>query len=673
MSTPVSAKVAAILAAGPTLRPPEVLGALNPATGLISAEASKLPPTLRCELGSESQSDDWIEIRMQNLSLPLPNWVTRYGPAQFTITSTDATLDVIVPFTQSEINAGGIQDGRYQFEYRIFVNDFDENDVERPQEEFNFSMPGNFTVDRFAPWSSQINSVQPPVSTYTGTGDPAQPLTQAIINNDVGVPFNLANNTYPFPAGQFALGDTYTHYWSPNTVPLPAFEVGTTLALPTGNTFTVPARFITGGGVWYYFYTCTDAAGNVSRPSIVNRFNVSLLPTPTQLDIFIPLAPAPVGGSVDDLLDITDYLARIEFQGTYTDPQFNLDKIQWKVGSQPWTPLSATFTTLPVVFSGTVLNDLLKTEYGKQRGPVPIPMQFRVDQNGVTTDSPPKIVNVDLSVPGAENPGEPGSRNPNLNPVHIFGQGSRVPDVLTAGHANKDITAQIVLWTAQDIPGPNMWIHMVGSDGIAVLPPFEITNELPGATVSFPIPWDSGFIKFNGVQFIHYFIASSATPAPTDNINRAPDTEITVTDAVMVSLQPPEFVNAKGPVGKRAWICDSMGPRPQVIPANYDGRIFVPGNDRFVLSQMLQLVVRITSPTADAFITLEQRITPQVKASGFTFIVPFSFLRPLRFGLVQVTSIAPLEGNVSGRGNNTINGRTTLSNTYCDFVLVTNP
>lgn len=673
MSTPVSAKVAAILAAGPTLRAPEVLGALNPATGLISAEAAKLPSTLRCELGSETLSDDWIEILMQDLSQPLPNWVTRYGPAQFEITSTDATLDVTVPFTQSEINDGGIRDGRYQFQYRVFVNDYDENDVARPQEEFNFSTPGNFTVDRFAPWSSQINSVQPPVSTYTGTGDPAQPLTQAIINNDGGAPFNLANNTYPYPAGQWALGDTYTHYWSQDTVPLAAFVVGTTLALQTGNTFTVPARFITGSGVWYYFYTCTDVAGNVSRPSIVNRFNVSLLPTPTQLDIFIPLAPAPVGGSVDDLLNIADYLARIEFQGTYTDPQFNLDKVQWKVGSQQWTSLSATFTTLPVVISGTVLNDLLTTEYGKQRGPVPIPMQFRVDQNGVTTDSPPKIVKVDLSVPGPENPGEPGSRNPNLNPAHIYGQGSLVADELTAEHANKPITVEIVLWTAEDIPGPNQWIHVVGSDGIAVLPPYEITNQLPGDTVSFDIPWDSGLIKFNGVQNIHYFIASSATPAPTDNINRAPDTEITVTDAVMVSLEPPEFVNAKGPVGKRVWTCDSMGPRPQVNPANYDGRIFVPGDQRFVLNQMLQLVVRITSPTADAFIIREELITPQVRASGFTFLVPFSFLRPLRSGLVQVTSIAPLVGNVSGRGNNTITGRTTLANTYCDFVLVTNP
>lgn len=670
MSTPVSAKVAAILAADPTLTTaPEIVGVLNPTTGLISADAATRPITVKCALGKDTDDFDWLEVRWQNLALPLPNWVTLWGPEQIMLPATGRTIDVTI---SPPVGVGGFSHGRYQFENRWYVNSFDENNQPKPQEAFEYSVPSFFTVDRIAPYASLIRRDVPPVATYTGSLPAGTPLTQSIIKADGGAPHAIPDNNYPTPSGQWVFGDTLRFYWSQGLVPLPEFEVGSQQMQQTGNLFTVPESAITVGGPWNFFYTITDPAGNVSRPSVVSTFNVSLLPAPGQLEVFIPLAPAPVGGSLDNLLNVLDYVAGISFEVTYTDPQFSLDQVQWRVGKQAYTPLSPTFTTLPSVISGAALNALLRAEYGTtNRGPQPLEVQCRVVRNGEIFDSPIKTVRLDLSVTGGVNPGEPGSRNPNLNQAHIFGEGSLVPDVITAEHANKLITVQILLWMVDDKPEPGQWIHVVGDDGIAVLPPFEITTQLPGEMITFTLPWTSQLIKRNGAQNIHYFVAASQTPGPTDNLNRAPDTPITVTDAVMISLSPPQFVRTYGSGPSLIWNCDSMGPRPQVTPADYDGRIFVPGNPDFVLNETLELFVRVLSPRVNPTInevrSFTQRITPQVIASGHTFTVPFSFLRQLRQGRVEVTSVAPLAGNVSGRGNATINARTSLTDSYCDF------
>ncbi|TSD77332.1 hypothetical protein FFI16_013190 [Pseudomonas sp. KBS0710] len=678
MSTPVSAKVAAILAEGPRLGQPQIEGVLNDTTGLISADNATRPITVHCPLGTDSDDFDWIEVRWQNLDLPLPNWVTLHGPVQFMLPMTGTVIDVTLSPPQG---VGGFSHGRYQIEHRLFVNSFDDNNNSVPQEEFEYSSPQFLTVDRIPPYATLGSRDVPPAAQYTGSLPAGAPLTQSIINADGGLPHSIPDNNYPTASGQWAIGDTVRYYWSQGLVPLPAFEVGAQvpprLMLQTGNTYTVSPSDITGSGQWNFFRTITDAAGNTSRPSVVSTFNVSLLPAPEQLDIFIPLAPAPVGGSLDDLLNIADYVTGISFEATYSNPQFSLDQIQWRVGTQPFTALSPTFTTLPSVISGTTLNTLIRTDYGTKKGPQPTEVQFRVVRNGETFDSPIKTINVDLSVTGGVNPGEPGSPNPNLNQAHIFGLGSTEADVIRANHANNDLTVHIMLWTAADIPTAGQWIHVVGDDGIAVAPAKQITTELPGDPFTLTIPWPSQLIKRNGKQNIHYFVAASETPGPTDNLNRAPNTEIEVIDAVMISLAAPQFVRTYGSGPSLIWNCDSMGPRPQVTPPDYDGRIFVPGDPRFVLGGTLTLFVRVLSPRVNPTINVvesyPQLITPQVKASGFTFTVPFSFLRQLRLGRVEVTSVAPLEGNISGRGNATINARTSLSASYCDFTPLPTP
>ncbi|PHN26097.1 hypothetical protein [Pseudomonas sp. ICMP 460] len=662
MSTKLSARAAALLAGPATLDPTTIVEALNPVTGLISAATAVVGITVKCPLGAVSDDRDWIVLQQQDLSKPLPNWIPIYGPVQFMLPAAGNSIDISVP---APIGSGGFVHGQFEIQHLLFVNSFDDTGAERPSDALEFSKGTPFKVDRIAPYASLIGRDVPPVAVYTGTLPVGAPLTQSIINADGGLPFTIPDNTYALPSGQWELGDTLRFYFSQGLVPLPAFEVGGTvpprLMLQTGNRFTVPASAIVGSGNWNFFYTITDAAGNVSRPSVVRTFLVALLPAPALLEIFLPLAPAPEGGSLDNLLNIADYIAIIEAHiRTYLNHQPALDQCQLKWGTQPFTAVSATFTNFPLIYSGGALNPLIIADYAKRRGPQPTAVQYRIVRNGETFDSPIKTINVDLSVTGPENPGEPGSRNPALNQAHIFGEGSLVPDVLTADHANKPVTVQIVLWTAADLPAPGQWIHVVGNDGIAVLPPFEITVQLPGDTITFAIPWASNLIKFNGPQNIHYFVAPSATPALTDNLNRAPDTPITVTDVVTITLAPPQFVRVLGTGPSTIWNCDSFGPRPQVTPADYDGRVFVPADARLVLGATLTLSVRVVAPrtgipTADQTRTFTQIITPAIVASGFTFIVPFGLLKIARLGRVEVTSIAQLTGSISGRGNASVN------------------
>ncbi len=98
----------------------------------------------------------------------------------------------------------------------------------------------------------------------------------------------------------------------------------------------------------------------------------------------------------------------------------------------------------------------------------------------------------------------------------------------------------------------------------------------------------------------------------------------------------------------------------------------MPADARLVLGATLTLSVRVFAPrtgtpTADETRTFTQTITPAVVASGFTFIVPFDLLKIGRLGRVEATSIARITGNISGRGNASVNSRAALSNSFCDF------
>ncbi|NVZ71275.1 hypothetical protein [Pseudomonas costantinii] len=682
MSIVISPK-ALIIGGSPTLLQPIVSPVLDPTTGLVSTATANVGINIECFLGAFSDDFDWVEILLQNLDLPLPNWVTIHGPIQFMLPAAGNSISVSIP---APANTGGFLHGRFQLRVQLFVNEFGDpatGTPDRPGDVGEFSLPAAFTVDRIAPYATANGRDQPPIALYTGTLPPGAPITATFLSTSGGLPFTIFDNAYPTQSGQWALGDTIRYYWSPNLFPQPQFEVGALIParpmLQAGNTFLLPASAIpNNNGTWNFFYTITDLAGNVSRPSAVAPFTVSLLPAPEQKDIFIPLAPAPVGGSADRLLNIPDYVAGITaLVQTYLNHQPTLDQIQLRWGTQPWTTPPVAISTFPLTFNSTTLNALIKAEYGTQKGPQPTDVQYRILRNGEVFNSLVKTVDVDLSVTGPVNPGEPGSVNPNLNAAQIFGQGSLVPNQLTAAHANLPVTVSIVLWTVADLPQAGQFIHLVWSDGTVVQPPFAITTQLPGETITFTIPWSVVAATGNGTQVIQYFVASTATPAATDNRNTAPDTTVNVINAVSLALAPPQYQGVVGTGASAQWTCDSLAAKPQTTPPSFNGNIVVPADSRFVLGQTLTLTVRVFRPRTgpaveDTTQTFTTTITPAIQASGWTCPVPFALLKSARLGAAQATSSTPI-GNVIGRGVANVNVRSVLSVAFCDLSPVVGP
>ena len=655
---------------------PRVEEALDPISGLIPAALTNGPLTITWSLTRYGVDGDWHEAQIRNLAFAGEAWITVAGPDQYFPPPSGTEMPITLPLPSTD--TGGWEHGRYEVRYLLYPNDGTATG-DRPAAVGETSFAAPLTIDLIPPYSNGRIDSPPPAPIYAGPPIPGGVIDAGFLAGAGagGLTFTIPDNTYPTPSGQWALGDTIQYYFSENLVPQPAFEVGAINPprpmAQTGNTFVLPASAITSSGRLNFFCTITDRAGNVSAPSIAAVFTVLLLPTPVLQPVVIPLAPAPEDGGSDNLLNIADYVAGIVAHARDYTPLPTTDQIQLIWGTQPATPLGPV-TAFPHVF--TNLNALIRAEYGNQRGPQPVEVYFRVMRGGQPTDSPLRTVNVDLSVPGAENPGEPGTANPNLNPLRIFGQGSLVPNELRAVHANNPVTVSIDLWSFADPPQPGQFIHVVWSNGTVITPPFEITTQSPAETINFTIPWSVVDSTGNGPQVVYYFVASSATPQLSDNRNIAPTTTVNVIDAVTRSLAPPEFVGFRFSQGAPIWNCDSLVILPRAIrPARdrFVGRIFVAADDRFVQGEDLTLVVRAFHPrvvpirddTSAAF-TLPVTATGQV--NGYTFMVPLDDLKAVNItGTVEATLTTPIAGGFLGLGVASIHGRTVLSQDFCDL------
>lgn len=286
-----------------------------------------------------------------------------------------------------------------------------------------FSDPAPFIVDRYGPYRSvNDGNSKPPLKVVLPSTLPS-PLTSTYIANNPTIPGNVLPNNFTEAVGQFADGDMVQLFLGPDMFNKDdKYKVGSPFPmLGAANTpFSFPTSAFTADATQYLYYILTDKSGNQSLPSSAELLKVSVLDPPGQGQIFIPLAPSPESGTTDDLLDNADYQAVIEARvRAFTNHQPTLDQIEIKWGSQPYSLLTPA-TAFDVVFKGAALNALIRAEYGAQVGPQPVTVLYRVVRGSEIFPSTPKVINVDLSVPGPVNPGEPGTPNINLTPARFF-------------------------------------------------------------------------------------------------------------------------------------------------------------------------------------------------------------------------------------------------------------
>lgn len=665
---------AIIIGGTPNLSPIKVQDVIDPSIGLVSRAAANSKLRLLCPSGPASDDGDWIEVYTRDRDSPLLDaWTRIYGPIQFTGVLPGGDIPVEIP---APLGTGGFPHGSQLLRHQLFINNFGDpalGTIDRPADVGEFSGDVPLEFDQYTAYESTNTRLRPPAPVYTGALAVGAPVTVSQLVAAGGLQFSIPDNAFPLLSGQWQMDDKINYYFTEGDRALPAEEIEALVPvrpmLQTGNVFTVPASAVTKSGSFRLLYTITDRTGRVSEPSFASIvFAISLAPAPVGL---LPIVIDQAPGVADNLLNIADLTpGPTGFIPAYTNVNLTKDEYRVKWGAQAYSPWFRVLG-LPVILDKAFLTPLALADYGTTKGLKPTVIQYELRRDGDITPGPITTINVDFSVTGPENPGTPGSENIRLNPVRIFGQGSTELNKLRFQHAGNPVTAEVVLWSGADLPAPGMWLHLVWSDGTFVVPPFEITTQLPGATVRWEFPFSYVAATGNGQQTIHYSVYPTSTPTPDINPNPSPNTIVDVIGAVTSTLAPPRYIGVLGAVPNQQWTCDSVRVMPLTTPNTFMGRLFVPADSRMVVGQPLSLTMEVFRPRTGTRIeavthTDSVAVTDAIRASGHFFLVPLPILKVARSGRAESVVTVALSDGTLGRGGADVNVRSTLSQGYCD-------
>ncbi|MGY2364374.1 hypothetical protein ACW9IO_17630 [Pseudomonas azotoformans] len=647
------------------LNAPTIDEALDDATGLIPAVVAPVGITLQLSTGTASRSTDWMGIEIRDTSVTPPTWTTLLAPYQINQTP--------VPPLISRFVAAPVPEFRHGF-YELRNTQY-RNQAGVPGPSLDSSNPGAFRVDTIAAYAVATSREQPTVPRF-GNVPAGQVIDNPFLNQEGGVEIIVPANTFGPQTGRFEAGDRFRVYFSPVMDPRPEYDVsGPVNMLPTGGTYFLPAANIVLSGLFYIFYTITDRAGNVSRPSFVDFRTVALLDDPFPLIPVLPRAPDAIGGA-DDLLDIADFVAGIDLHiEQYLNFATGIDRFETQWEAQPFGPQSPALAGFDVVFNN--MNDAIKAAYTNALGPQTVQVRYRIDRNGIFFLSPVKPVRLDLSVEGPVLPGtlEPGDVNPALNLPQVFGANSRPElNTLRIGDADQPVDIEIVLWNIPALPHANNRFFLFWGASKERVGPFTFSTITPGGRATFQIPWAVVARHGNGPQPVSYVV----TGPGTTNENPSGVTTVNVIDAVTVELGAASFqrLDANG-----EWSCQSLILRAPGTPASYYAQVFIPGDPRLVVGNTVTVHVSISSeafgfppgPFTQDFTS--QPLTTADVANGFNVDITYRpFLTQVVLGPCEVTYTTTVNTGATGRGA-LAEIYTVFSNpdTYCDGVEIVRP
>lgn len=561
---------------------PTIREALDDATGLIPARVARVGITLDLTGGGITLPTDWMSVQMRLITFPETPFVTVDGPFQVLTRPITRFIPVFPPpqFTH----------GFYEIK-----NTQARDSLGLPGPVFDESFIAPFRVDTIAPYAVGNTREKPDAPIFANV-PPDTVIDDVFLVANGGVEFTIPPNTYSDQTGQFEVGDVVNFYLSREMFPTPG-DLLTGAGLPmtaAGATFFVNAADIRLllGGLCYAFYTMTDRAGNESSPSNIAFRTLALLDDPVPEEPFLPLAPAPRGGSTDDLLDIVDYQRGIEaYIEEYMGNAPGLDQFEMQWEMEPYSPQSRPLSTFPVVFDDNTynMNDAIKAAYTATLGPQTVRVHYRIERNGIFYPSPVKTVRLDLSVEGPvlDPTLEPGSVNPALNLAQVFGTGpTPVLNELHIEDADLPVRIDIPLWTIAALPNANHQFFLFWGTSKERVGPFSLSTTVPGDTATFEIPWEVVARHGNGFQEVSYVVIGPGTT----NENPSGITRVNVIDAVTVVLLPAIFrhLDANG-----RWSCESLLVRtPGTRPVLYT-ELFIPADPRLVVGNTVTVMLTL--------------------------------------------------------------------------------
>ncbi|NMX66310.1 hypothetical protein HBO15_03030 [Pseudomonas sp. WS 5111] len=624
---------------------PTIAEALDDATGLIPVAVARAGITLQLRTGLISLRTDWLSVEIRRTTDTVPSWTTFVPPFQINLNPVPAIIDRFVPAPAPEFE---FAHGFYELKVTQYRN---ASGVPGPARDE--SDPAAFRVDLIAPYAVAASREQPTAPVLVNA-PPGTVINNAFLINQGGVEVRILANSFGPQPGRFEAGDEIDVYYSPVMDPRPEYLVSgpgvPMLPPPASSTFFLPASLITLSGLYYFFYTIRDRAGNVSRPSFNEFRTVSLLADPVPLAPFLPLAPAPRNGSTDDLLSIADYVQGIDLHiEQYVNFVTGLDKFETQWEAEPFGPQTTELTGFPVVFNN--MNDAIKAAYTATLGPQTVNVRYRIERNGVFFTSPDKTLQLDLSVEGPVLPGtlEPGDVNPGLNPPQVFGANSNELNTLRIGDANLPVTIVIPLWIIAALPHAANEFYLYWGTSRERVGPFPLSTTVPGADATFTIPWDVVARHGNNMQPVSYSVIGPGTT----NENPSPVTMVNVIDAVTVELAPARYQR----LVFDEWNCQSLVQIQPGSPPVLAATVLIPGDARLVVGNTVDVTITITSerpghPSGPFTLTITTPpLTAAEVANGIEVnIIYRPFLAQVAFGPCEVTYTTGVAGGGLGRG-----------------------
>lgn len=182
---------------------------------------------------------------------------------------------------------------------------------------------------------------------------------------------------------------------------------------------------------------------------------------------------------------------------------------------------------------------VISSAFGASDVPVSTPVTYRVERGRRAFGADVTTVDVDLYVPGPENPDRPDPINPNLKRVTVRG-GGPAPEVnkINADDVGLPATATVTLHDPI-VAGSRLRLYWGNFDNLAA--EYLPTAADGGNPYTFTVPWD---VIDKGPAAIDVPVFYTLDRVTGGNYEIAPATPVDVTEAVVVALASPTFPEA---------------------------------------------------------------------------------------------------------------------------------
>ncbi|WP_407309216.1 hypothetical protein [Pseudomonas sp. nanlin1] len=459
-------------------------------------------------------------------------------------------------------------------------------------------------ADTLAPWYNGVPREM--------TGGPSEPITDAWLTQNADK-LELQIPVHPDEAP----GDQLVICWARELPTQPGHgpHVVAIQPITAGYTATISGDKIrsVGSGALKAFYVVIDRAGNISRISEVKTLVVALGQLPENLK------PPRVTAYDDNLIDRDDAWPS-SVLAVLIDEYDNHaagDTIRATWAGVPLAPftLGTSYSfplSLPVPWAA------LKAGYDFS-DPTPIQtalVEYEVEQLLVPIEEGTGLqVNVDLSLPGPDNPDEPSPVNPTLPPPEVLAEGETDRNKLEEKHFEKDATLFLTLYASPTV-GQTVTFFWNGLPG----PSYDIqAGDVEGQEINVRLPWD--LIRRGGNNAalpLHYELSQTGQ----SNSQRSPATDVDV-QAVQVILPMAEFLRVHPTT--QLLTCVSLVKHP--AKDSYGVEVRIAPNEHLLAGRTVELKwealtgtsggAPIASATKEATLT----VTEADQANGLTWLI----------------------------------------------------